>query len=299
VGFFVCGMINFSHKKEISMKKLKLFMMPTMCFLILIGGCSTALDVPSNTSNVVNKYYDGYLANDSIMIASVLSTDYASIGYPTKEDKRNNVQEINFVKMLHNWHTDLTIEDKIITSYPSNNGYIVYAAGVENFKHNETGKLIDLRFLDIWSVNRSGKIQSRERFQDVMDYWSDIDYGISKKIEITFLVDMSNTKVAKGESDTPAVYFVSGGSTGPSGVKMVQGKNNIWSGKAMLTTGKQGYKFRNGFYTDWGIEGWEDGEIFKENKCGFNQWGDREIIVTLSDNQKVGPFCFNSCNKCD
>ena len=44
---------------------------------------------------------------------------------------------------------------------------------------------------------------------------------------------------------------------------------------------------------------WEDGEIFKENKCGFNQWGDREIIVTLSDNQKVGPFCFNSCNKCD
>ena len=71
------------------MKKLKLFMMPTMCFLILIGGCSTALDVPSNTSNVVNKYYDGYLANDSIMIASVLSTDYTSIGYPTKEDKKH------------------------------------------------------------------------------------------------------------------------------------------------------------------------------------------------------------------
>ena len=46
-----------------------------------------------------------------------------------------------------------------------------------------------------------------------MDYWDDIDYGISKEKEVTFLVDMSNTKVQKGENDTPAVYFVSGGST--------------------------------------------------------------------------------------
>ena len=119
------------------MKRLKMFVMPALCFLILIGGCSTSLDVPTNISKVVNKYYDGYLANDSSMIASVLSNDYASIGYPTKEDKRNNVQEINFVKMLHNWHTDLTIENKNVTSYPSNNRYKVYVTGVENFKHNE------------------------------------------------------------------------------------------------------------------------------------------------------------------
>ena len=65
--------------------------------MILISGCSTSLDVPSNISSVVNKYYDGYLANDSSMIASVLSNNFASIGYPTKEDKMNNVQEINFV----------------------------------------------------------------------------------------------------------------------------------------------------------------------------------------------------------
>ena len=110
---------------------------------------------------------------------------------------------------------------------------------------------------------------------------------------------MTNTKVQKGENDTPAVYFVSGGSTGPSGVKMVQGENNIWSGKAMLTPGIHAYKFRNGFYTDWGLEGWEDGEIFKENNCGFNQWGDREILVSVSDEQTIGPFCFNSCEKCD
>ena len=281
------------------MKKLKMFVMPALCFLILIGGCSTSLDVPSHISKVVNKYYDGYLANDSSMIASVLSNNYASIGYPTKDDKRNNIQEINFVKMLHNWHTDLTIDDKLVTTYPNNNGYKVYVTGVENFKHNKTGKLIDLRFLDIWSVNKSGKIQSRERFQDIMDYWDDIDYGISKEKEVTFLVDMSNTKVQKGKSDTPAVYFVSGSSTGPSGVKMVKGENNIWSGRAMLTPGIHAYKFRNGFYTDWGLEGWEDGEIFKENNCGFNQWGDREILVSVSDEQTIGPFCFNSCEKCD
>jgi len=281
------------------MKKIKLFMTTTLFFLIFIGGCSTALDVPTNISKVVNKYYDGYLANDSSMIASVLSNNFASIGYPTKDDKRNNIQEINFVKMLHNWHTDLTIDDKLVTTYPNNNGYKVYVTGIENFKHNETGKLIDLRFLDIWSVNKSGKIQSRERFQDIMDYWDDIDYGISKEKKVIFLVDMSNTKVQKGESDTPAVYFVSGGSTGPSGVKMVQGENNIWFGRAMLTPGIHAYKFRNGFYTDWGLEGWEDGEIFKENNCGFNQWGDREILVSVSDEQTIGPFCFNSCEKCD
>jgi len=232
------------------------------------------------------------------MIASVLSNNYKSIGYPTKEDKRNSVSEIDFIKMVHSWHTDFTIKEKNVNAYPTNDGYKVYVTGVEYFKHNDTGKLIDLRFSDVWSINKSGEILYRERFQDNMDYWSDIDYDIAKKVEVTFKVDMSSTKVEKGTGDEPAVYIVSGPNTGPSGVKMIKGKNNIWTGKVLMAPGKREYKFRNGYYDDWSIQGWENGEIFLKDKCGFNQWGDREVIVKVSGNQKVGPFCFNSCSRC-
>ena len=312
--FFVCGghntenniklyLFNGMHKIRViiigELKLKSIFIVLVSFLFLIIGGCSTALDVPTDITNAVSTYYDGYLDNDSNKIASVMANDYKSIGYPTKEDIRDIVQEINFVKFIHNWHSNLTIEKNSVESYASTNGYKVYVTGVENFKHNETGKQIDLRFSDVWSVNRSGKIQSRERFQDIMDYWSDIDFGISKEKEVTFLADMSKTEVQKGTGDVPAVYIVSGPSTGPSGVKMVQGNNNIWSGTVMLSPGTHAYKFRKGFYIDWGLNGWEDGEIFKANKCGFNQWGDREVLVSVSDEQTIGPFCFNSCDKCD
>jgi len=285
--------------KEILLNKITFAIPSSILFILFFNGCSNKINVPSNIEEAIKTYYDGYHANDSSKISSVLSKDYSSIGYPSKEDERNSAGEINFINMIHTWHSDLSISIKRLNTLPSNNGYRVYVSGVENLKHNETGKIIDIRFLDIWLINKLGKIKSRERYQDTMDYWEDIDYGIAKKIEVSFHVDMSYTDVKKGNSEAAAVYIVSGNHTGPSGVKMIKGENNIWSANVMMPPGKQEYKFRNGYYNDWGIEGWEDGELFKKDNCGFNQWGDREVVVQLLDKQKVGPFCFNSCISCN
>lgn len=266
-------------------------------FFFIIG-CTNQSTIPSKINNSVRKFYDGYLANDSNMIKSVLSSDYQSVGYPEKENIRDLKSEIDFINNINNWHTDLSIKNKSINSYVSKSGYKVYVTGIENFKHNETGNSIDLRFADIWILDKSGKIKSRERFQDVMDYWSDIDYGITKKIEVTFLVDMSNTKVEKGSAEEASVYVVSGANTGPSGVKMAKGANDIWSGKVLMPPGEQIFKYRNGFHKDWDTDGWEDGEKLKKEKCGLNQWGDREVIVNITGNQIVGPYCFSSCKDC-
>ena len=264
----------------------------------LIIGCTNQSNIPSKINNSVKTFYDGYLANDSNMIKSVLETDYQSVGYPAKENIRDLKSEINFINAISNVHTDLSIEKNSISTYASKNGYRVYVTGIEKFKHNETGNSIDLRFADIWTLNKSGKINSRERFQDVMDYWSDINYGITKKIEVTFLVDMSNTEVEKGLAKEPSVYVVSGSSTGPSGIKMTKGANGIWSGKVMMPPGKQLFKFRNGLHKAWDTDGWEDGEKLKKEKCGTNQWGDRELLVNITGNQMVGPYCFSSCEEC-
>ena len=186
------------------MKKIKLITI-VLYSLILITSCTNQTNVPSRITNVINKYYDGFISNDSNMIASVYSKNYESIGYPNKEDKRNSTSEIGFIKMVHSWHSDFIIKGKNVSAYPSNDGYKVYVTGVEHFKHNDTDALIDLRFLDVWSINKSGEIIYRDRFQDNLDYWRDIDYDIAKKVEVTFEVDMSNTKVEKGLGDEPAV----------------------------------------------------------------------------------------------
>jgi hypothetical protein len=109
---------------------------------------------------------------------------------------------------------------------------------------------------------------------------------------------MSNTEVEIGSGKEPSVYVVSGANTGSSGVKMTKGTNDIWSGKVMMPPGEQVFKFRNGYHKDWDTTGWEDGEKLKKEECGFNQWGDREVVVNVSGNQVVGPYCFSSCKEC-
>tara|TARA_B100000029_G_scaffold513566_1_gene613552 strand:+ start:1358 stop:2203 length:846 start_codon:yes stop_codon:yes gene_type:complete len=281
------------------MSKNKILIVKIFFSLIFFYNCSNQQIIPSNIEKVVNKYYEGFLKNDSAMMVSLLDKNYKSVGYPTKGDKRDGLEEIGFINMINGWHSDFSIEEKTISTYKANDNFEVYVRGVEKFKHNETGAIVDVRFLDIWTVSQSGKILSRERFQDMLDYWSDIDFGIAKEKEVTFSVDMSGTVVENGGGDDPAVYIVSGGSTGPSGVKMIKGENNIWSAKVMLTPGEHFYKFRNGLYVDWGIDGWEDGSVLKENDCGPNDWGDRRVMVSLSGEQAVGPFCFSSCDPCD
>ena len=102
---------------------------------------------------------------------------------------------------------------------------------------------------------------------------------------------MSNTKVEKGLAEEPSVYVVSS-STGPQELNEL-GK---WYGQVKLF--QQVFKFRNGLHKDWDTDGWEDGEKLKKEKCGINQWGDRELLVNITGNQMVGPYCFSSCEEC-
>ena len=270
----------------------------TILYLLFVVGCTNQVSIPSNINNSIKKLYDGFANNDSSMISSVLSNDYKSIGVWNKEDKRNKAEEINFAKTIHSWHTNIDVKDKKFDIYKKINGYKAYVTGIEKYKHNETGNSIDLRFSDILFINDNGLIEKRERYLDRMDYMEDIDFGLSKKIEVTFLVDMSNTEVESGSAKEPGVYVVSGANTGPSGVKMTKGSNDIWSGKVMMPPGEQVFKFRNGHHKEWDTTGWEDGEKLKNEKCGFNQWGDREVVVNVSGNQVVGPYCFSSCREC-
>jgi len=270
----------------------------TILYLLFVVGCTNQVSIPSNINNSIKKLYDGFANNDSSMISSVLSNDYKSIGVWNKEDKRNKAEEINFAKTIHNWHTNIDVEDRKFDIYKKTNGYKAYVTGIEKYKHNKTGNSIDLRFSDILFINDNGLIEKRERYLDRMDYMEDIDFGLSKKIEVTFLVDMSNTEVESGSGKEPGVYVVSGANTGPSGVKMTKGSNDIWSGTVMMPPGEQVFKFRNGYHKEWDTTGWEDGEKLKNEKCGFNQWGDREVVVNISGNQVVGPYCFSSCREC-
>ena len=270
----------------------------TSLYLLLVIGCTNQKSIPSKINNSIKKLYDGFANNDSSMISSVLSDNYKSIGVWNKEDKRNKDEEINFAKTIHSWHTNIDVQDRKYDIYKKTSGYKAYVTGVEKYKHNETGNSIDLRFSDVLFINENGIIEKRERYLDRLDYMEDIDFGLSKKIEVTFLVDMSNTEVEIGSGEEPSVYIVSGANTGPSGVKMTKGENDIWSGKVMMPPGEQVFKFRNGYHKDWDTIGWEDGEKLKKEKCGFNQWGDREVVVNVAGNQVVGPYCFSSCKEC-
>ena len=65
----------------------------TSLYLLLVIGCTNQISIPSNVNNSIKKLYDGFANNDSIMISSVLSDNYKSIGVWNKEDKRNKCRE--------------------------------------------------------------------------------------------------------------------------------------------------------------------------------------------------------------
>ena len=82
---------------------------------LFITGCTNQSNIPSKINNSVKTFYDGYLANDSNMIKSVLAPDYQSVGYPEKKNIRDLKSEINFINNINNWHTDLSMEKKVLT----------------------------------------------------------------------------------------------------------------------------------------------------------------------------------------
>ena len=92
--------------------------------------------------------------------------------------------------------------------------------------------------------------------------------------------------------------FVSGPNLeGPSGIQMSdEDGDDIWSVSVELPYGEYTYKFRNGYYTDWDSDGWEEPENLDD--CGFGEYNDRYILVN-QPNFEVLPVCFESCNACN
>jgi len=128
-------------------------------------------------------------------------------------------------------------------------------------------------------------------------------------VYVTFRVNMQGQEVnqtgvymAGGPwqvSGNSALGYTAAGISGgtPPGIAMSDDDNdNVWEVTIPLENNSFFYwKFRNGFFNDWGaIEGaWEPN--FSGLGCGFWDNGDRRILV--SEDNNVFNFCFASCDE--
>jgi plastocyanin len=128
-------------------------------------------------------------------------------------------------------------------------------------------------------------------------------------VYVTFRVNMQGQEVnqtgvymAGGPwqvSGNSALGYTAAGISGgtPPGIAMSDDDNdNVWEVTIPLENNAYFYwKFRNGFYNDWGaIEGaWEPN--FSGLGCGFWDNGDRRILV--SEDNTTFEFCFASCDE--
>ena len=108
---------------------------------------------------------------------------------------------------------------------------------------------------------------------------------------VTFTVDMSEVETSNSG------VFVSGANLqGPSGLPLTdEDGDDVWSATVELAYGEYTYKFRNGYYTDWDSDGWEEPENLED--CGIGEYNDRIVIVNQSE-INVSPVCFESCEAC-
>ena len=63
------------------MSKNKILIVKIFFSLIFFYNCSNQQIIPSNIEKVVNKYYEGFLKNDSAMMVSLLDKNYKSVGW--------------------------------------------------------------------------------------------------------------------------------------------------------------------------------------------------------------------------
>ena len=121
----------------------------------------------------------------------------------------------------------------------------------------------------------------------------------SQKQKVTFLVNMSEETVVAGQGDTAAVYVCVMELEKPSGIKMNDLGNGIWTGTLELYPGTYHYKFRNGLHSDWGGEpnGWEIREEIGKGGCGYDQYNNRKFKLENKD-LVLGIFCWSDCTDC-
>ena len=121
----------------------------------------------------------------------------------------------------------------------------------------------------------------------------------AQKQKVTFLVNMSEEIVVKGQGDTAAVYVCVMELEKPSGIKMNDLGNGIWKATLDLNPGIYHYKFRNGLHSEWGGEpsGWEIREDIGNGGCGYDQYNNRKFKLENKD-LILGIFCWSECTSC-
>ena len=120
-----------------------------------------------------------------------------------------------------------------------------------------------------------------------------------QKQKVTFMIDMSGEIVVEGSGDTASVYVCVAELGNPSGIKMKDIGNGIWSASVDLNPGIYHYKFRNGFHIDWEGEpsGWEVGDQIGKGGCGYGQYNNRKFKLKDKD-ITLGVFCWSDCTDC-
>ena len=108
---------------------------------------------------------------------------------------------------------------------------------------------------------------------------------------VTISVDMSSIETAS----TGVFASGPGAMQGPSGIPLYDNGNDIWSATISLPYGEYTYKFRNGYYSEWDSDGWEEEALLEE--CGYGAYNDRFLFL---DEPTVitDTVCFESCDIC-
>jgi len=128
--------------------------------------------------------------------------------------------------------------------------------------------------------------------------WIPFERKKFEKKTVTFIVDMSNEIVESGEGESPNVFVaVVPPWNNPSGIKMKNIGNDIWTAKIELEKGEYEYKFRNGLFNHWEQDGWEDGDQLKIDKCAYGEHNSRKFHVEDED-LTLGAFCWSQCSDC-
>ena len=145
-------------------------------------------------------------------------------------------------------------------------------------------------WLLVWSLFQTG-------YSSPYWYWNDFFHENISAKKVTFIVDMSDEVVIKGDGDSSAVYVNVSPWEKPQGFKMDPIGNGQWSYTMELWPGAYSYKFRNGLYNDWSDAGWEDWERIGDGGCGYGKDNNRRFFLDDED-LTLGIFCWSECMDC-
>ena len=129
--------------------------------------------------------------------------------------------------------------------------------------------------------------------------WIPLERKNFEKKTVTFIVDMSDEIVVSGNGESPNVFVaVVPPWNNPSGIKMKNIGNNIWTAKMELGKGEYEYKFRNGLFNHYEGDGWENSDQLKIDDCAYGGYNNRKFCVEDED-ITLGVFCWSKCSDCE